>query len=75
MNGLLASRSARARNPSELVPSVASLREATPPHGSAVGRSSRGRERAIARSETPELRNSSSTERRDVGEACSGTPP
>jgi len=43
INGLLASRTARARNPLELVPSVASLREATPPHCGAVGRSSRAR--------------------------------
>jgi len=38
MDGVLASRSTR--NPSEHPPSVASLREATPPHGSAVGRCS-----------------------------------
>ena len=89
MNGLLASRSDRkhaskqarkharkqARNPSELVPSVASLREATPPHGEAVGRSSRALHVEIARSGTPELRNSSLTERSEVGESCSGTPP
>jgi len=70
INGVLASRTARARNPLELVPSVASLREATPPHGGAVGRSSRARSSrarssrarssrahhvGIARSDTPEL--------------------
>jgi|GEM_PF-4902135 len=42
MNGLLASRSARERNPSELVPSVLLAALAVhQPHGSAVGRSSR----------------------------------